>query len=107
MHIDFKDSKFYKIFIAPEKSAKNFGKFYTIFAIFGGLLVTYLFLALLFLLLPNNLEDNMLIVFLSFGFVWAIISFWLSLCISKLEITLKILIPSIVCLVTILNLYKF
>lgn len=106
MHIDFKNYGLFRLSTKPQKSAKKFGKFHVISTIFGGLLITYLILALLFLLLPNNLEHNMLIIFLSFGFVWAIISFWLSLCITKLEITLKILTLLAVCLVAILYFYE-
>lgn len=89
----------------PEKSGKKIGLFRIVCAIFGGLLIALLLMALLITLTPTNKESMTLATILIDGSVWAILAFWISLSSSKYIALKRAVIPIFVLAVILLIVY--
>ncbi|AXH13118.1 hypothetical protein [Halarcobacter bivalviorum] len=92
----------YKNLSTPENSGKKIGLFRTLCSIFGGLLVSYLFMTLLTFLIPAPLGESLVIPIYLYTLLWAVLSFWIALSYTKLIALKRVFIPSLICAIGIL-----
>ncbi|RXK00668.1 MULTISPECIES: hypothetical protein [Arcobacteraceae] len=92
----------YKNLSTPENSGKKIGLFRTLCSIFGGLLVSYLFMTLLSFLTPVPLGESLVIPIYLYTLLWAVFSFWIALSHTKLIALKRVFIPSLICAIGIL-----
>ncbi len=92
----------YKKLSTPENSGKKIGLFRTLCSIFGGLLVSYLFMTLLTFLIPAPLGESLVIPLYLYTLLWALFSFWIALSYTKLIALKRVFIPSLFCAIAIL-----
>jgi len=92
----------YKNLSLPENNGKKIGLFRIICSIFGGLLVSYLFMTLLTFLTPAPLGESLVVPIYLYTLLWAILSFWIALSHTKLIALKRVFIPSLICAIAIL-----
>ncbi|MDD2639547.1 MAG: hypothetical protein PHS65_00970 [Arcobacteraceae bacterium] len=90
----------------PENSGKRIGLFRTLCAIFGGLIVALLAMAVLIHITPSNKGDITLVSIILDGSVWALVAFWVVLAPSKFSALLRCTIPSVVFTIALLIFYN-
>lgn len=94
-------------FISPEDSGKKIGLFRIICAIFGGLIVSYLLMTILGILIPTSLANKAIIPLLFYPFAWSCIALWISLSPSKLNASLRVILPTLIFSISIYIFYKY
>ncbi|NVJ54556.1 MAG: hypothetical protein HWD90_12775 [Campylobacteraceae bacterium] len=98
----YKFKSIYKNLSTPEKTGKKIGLLRTISSIFGGLMVSYLFMTLLTFLTPIPLGESLVIPIYFYTLLWAVLSFWIALSYTKLIALKRVFIPSFICAIAIL-----
>ncbi len=89
----------------PELNGKTIGKFRIISAIFGGLLVSYSGMTLIAFLIPEEIKLSAIISILFNTIAWASVSLWIALSYTKLSALLKVIILSVLFLISLYFLY--
>lgn len=98
--------KLIKTLSTYEKSGKKIGLFRTLCAIFGGLLVAYLGMALLMYIIPGIPGESILVPLLFNTMAWAAVALWISVAPSRLSALLRVIIPTSIFSIFIVILYN-
>ncbi|WP_418187096.1 hypothetical protein [Aliarcobacter lanthieri] len=91
----------------PEISGKKIGFFRLICSISGGLIISYLGISFLTMIMPfGRVNDWALFFLIISGFIWAFVSFWISLSSSKYIALLRSFVPSFILAIVLIILYN-
>ncbi len=101
----FSIKKLFVILATEESSGRKIGLFRTICAIFGSLLVSFLFICFIALILALPLREAIVVPFLFHTFVWAVFALWISVSPSKLSALLRVIVPTTILSITIFILF--
>jgi hypothetical protein len=84
-----------------ENNAKKIGLFRTLCSIFGGLIISYLCMAILILILPMEKNESIIIALILCSVLWASSALWIVLSHTKLIVLLKVLVPTILLIIVL------
>ena len=88
--------RIYQNLITPEQSGKKIGLFRGLCAIFGGLVVAYLGMTFITSIIPDKVENAIMIPLLFNTLAWACMALWISVSHTKMQALLRVFVPSIV-----------
>lgn len=89
----------------PEENGKILGWFRVVLTIFGGLILSYLFMTLLAFILPLKIQESTIISIMFNTLAWAYATTWIALSYTKLIALLRFLIPTTICAIALYILY--
>lgn len=90
----------------PEISGKKIGIFRVFCAVFGGLILSYLSMSLLFFIFPFSMEEGLFVSVYMYCIVWAFVAIWISLARTKYIALMRWFIPSLICGIALLIIFK-
>lgn len=89
----------------PEENGRKIGLFRILSAIFGGLLVAYLSMTFITFIIPDKVENSIMIPLLFNTLAWSSTALWISVSHTKLDALLRFTIPSLIFSILIFILY--
>lgn len=89
-------SKIYTNLNTPEENSRRIGLFRVLCAIFGGLILAYLSMTFITFIIPDSVENSIIIPLLFNTLVWSCTALWISVSPTKLSALLRFFIPSAV-----------
>lgn len=89
-------SKIYTNLNTPEKDGRKIGLFRVLCAIFGGLLLAYLSMTFITFIIPDTVENSIIIPLLFNTLIWSCTALWITISPTKLSALLRFSIPSLI-----------
>ncbi len=87
--------KIYVNLNTPEENGKKIGLFRILCAIFGGLVLAYLSMTFITFIIPDKVENSIILPLLFNTLIWSCTVLWISLSPTKLIAFFRFFIPSL------------
>lgn len=89
-----------------EDNGRKIGLFRAICSVFGGFIVSYLFMTLLIFILPGTPGESIITPLLFNTMAWAVIALWISLSLTKWIALIRCVIPSFILSILLVIFYN-